>query len=275
MCVCNAIAERMNPNSFSVAAEYQVLPDPLLKLSSMALQQTKVPLALNDILMNLCVTVTVLRVFNVGDQSLTALRRFFLVGGCVELLRGFTIVMTVLPNPFQNCRPVHFGNVFSDAFDMLVGRRISCGDVFYSGHAAIYTLLAALWVRFVNPGSMRTIFLCFVSLCTAFLIFSSYHYTVDVFIAVLISSTAWVMFHFFIEIDELRITPVGIALVFADGQLSSKDLSCDVYDDEYVACSASERIPEIVVTEKVSLGTKETIESFYVPFSQILAIPEA
>jgi len=53
---------------------------------------------------------------------------------------------TILPNPDPYCiSTVTKGNIFSLALEVIIGVKVTCRDVLYSGHAVHFTLCALVW----------------------------------------------------------------------------------------------------------------------------------
>ncbi|KAF4674128.1 hypothetical protein FOL47_009665 [Perkinsus chesapeaki] len=76
--------------------------------------------------------------------------RFLAIQGSVFLLRSATIIVTLLPPPYQLCVNVSSPdeNVFLEAAKIVLGVRFTCGDILFSGHAANFTLMALIWSEY-------------------------------------------------------------------------------------------------------------------------------
>ncbi|KAF4673655.1 hypothetical protein FOL46_006768 [Perkinsus olseni] len=76
--------------------------------------------------------------------------RFLAIQGSVFLLRSATIIVTLLPPPYQLCVNVSSPdeNVFLEAVKIVLGIRFTCGDILFSGHAANFTLMALIWSEY-------------------------------------------------------------------------------------------------------------------------------
>ncbi|KAF4709367.1 hypothetical protein FOZ62_029590, partial [Perkinsus olseni] len=76
--------------------------------------------------------------------------RFLAIQGSVFLLRSATIIVTLLPQPYPLCvngsSPDE--NVFIEAVKIVLGIRITCGDLLFSGHTANLTLMALIWSEY-------------------------------------------------------------------------------------------------------------------------------
>ena len=93
--------------------------------------------------------------FSLTPMRLTIFRRWWFCLGMLFLLRGVTIIVTLLPNPFYQC--VRKGweqgltdNVFIGGFNVMFGNASTCADVLYSGHTLNITLLALVWHQYTH-----------------------------------------------------------------------------------------------------------------------------
>jgi len=163
-----------------------------------------------------------------GPMSLrwTIICRVWVIWGVLWFFRAATILITPLPNPWPECVPQisYPDNNFLEAFSMLPfvfwTKEITCQDVLYSGHTVAITLPMLTfmryiplspwfpyesshkwlsWSTFVNCSSMV------VLLGGYFLIAAShFHYTVDVFVAVIMSSLVFYGYHNIVRINYLH-----------------------------------------------------------------------
>lgn len=143
------------------------------------------------------------------------------------LFRGLCILTTLLPPPDLQCK-LHltqkilpFGfvdlqqttppSIWTDVFKLMTLQSRTCGDIFFSGHAIVYTVAVLSWVSLALPtaasifgninaaaGSSKISLILLSILANIFvtvnylaalfsLLIFSYHYTIDVVIAVFVS----------------------------------------------------------------------------------------
>eukprot|EP01127_Copromyxa_protea_P004434 TRINITY_DN14296_c0_g1_i1.p1 TRINITY_DN14296_c0_g1~~TRINITY_DN14296_c0_g1_i1.p1 ORF type:complete len:330 (+),score=36.79 TRINITY_DN14296_c0_g1_i1:67-1056(+) len=75
----------------------------------------------------------------------TFLRRFLFFYGALLLLRSATIILTILPNPYEGCDSGELGSPFYEALRIMVGRLVTCSDMLFSGHTVNLTVCALSW----------------------------------------------------------------------------------------------------------------------------------
>ena len=93
---------------------------------------------------------TLLPIIFLHPSKVKIMRRFAAIQGTCFLLRSITIMVTILPNPYDTCVNTSRDDEipFLEAFRVMLGTRITCGDVLYSGHAANFTLMALIWQEY-------------------------------------------------------------------------------------------------------------------------------
>jgi len=171
------------------------------------------------------------------------MRRFAAVQGTCFLLRAITIMATILPNPYDTCENMSRSDEVPviEAFKVILGIRITCGDVLYSGHAANFTLMALIWQEYgysyVASSSKRKslptdqeldvsmvpeevqvpkytpewytgvffprIFWLVAVLGYLIIIACRFHYTVDVVVAIVVVAKQWGLYHMVIRTPKL------------------------------------------------------------------------
>eukprot|EP00397_Hematodinium_sp_SG-2012_P043743 GEMP01048695.1.p1 GENE.GEMP01048695.1~~GEMP01048695.1.p1 ORF type:complete len:426 (+),score=94.61 GEMP01048695.1:404-1681(+) len=148
----------------------------------------------------------------------TILRRWLLCMGLLFLLRGMSIIATVLPNPAKECKSsVHAKgagdendwNIFVLALCVTLGQCVTCADVLYSGHTVNFTLAALIWHTYSSlcPYSHRPatcidklhlprVFALSYALCGYIIIIKTrFHYSVDVWIGFWMTYFVWSYYH--------------------------------------------------------------------------------
>jgi hypothetical protein len=145
------------------------------------------------------------------------IRRFLILASCIFLIRGFTIIATILPNPLHECKPDPISgsdkeNVLYESFRVNLGRRVTCGDCFFSAHTASLHLGVLLGNRFgrhffpnKTAWKIVLVFLWFFGFLTYTLILCThFHYTIDVVTAVVLTTLLWNWYHSYLKyIDRL------------------------------------------------------------------------
>jgi hypothetical protein len=93
---------------------------------------------------------TLLPIIFFHPSRVKIIRRYAAIQGTCFLLRSITIMVTILPNPYDTCVNTSRDDEvpFLEAFRVMLGTRITCGDVLYSGHAANFTLMALIWQEY-------------------------------------------------------------------------------------------------------------------------------
>jgi len=167
-----------------------------------------------------------------GPMSLrwTFFTRILSVWGVLFLTRAFTITVTPLPNPFQQCeaRVTFPKNILLEAFAGLpimtpiFFNEVSCQDVMFSGHTACGTLWTLFSWRYLNKApwfqptpwsfsawSCTAVLVdCFVCswLCFGWYVIaaSQFHYTVDVVVGAILTIVAYYAYHSLIKTIWLK-----------------------------------------------------------------------
>jgi hypothetical protein len=121
--------------------------------------------------------------------------RFMLVESVLLLLRSLSIVLTALTNPDPRCANCQYGCPSSliGAIKMTVSRFPfwSCGDLVFSGHTVEFVLCACVWMSYCKVRFLQLAAACTALLGAATLIGCRYHYSIDVFVALLLSHVLW------------------------------------------------------------------------------------
>ena len=143
--------------------------------------------------------IAAVAVCGVRGERQAAFRRMFWVLGALYILRGFTVSMTVLPNPYDGCEPRQHSRPFHTAFKIITGQYVSCGDVMYSGHTMILT--SALYLVHVYlPWTVTRVVGWLLTLLGMLIIVSTrFHYTNDVLVAFVFTASAFVIYHFALD----------------------------------------------------------------------------
>ncbi|KAL7749586.1 hypothetical protein RI367_005142 [Sorochytrium milnesiophthora] len=209
-CLANSYVDRVNPNNLLPEPQRRPLLDPGMEAMYKAFAASHLPANVADTMVRLAAAVIFGRCLSLGSRSATVTRRVFYIAGTVYLLRAPTVVMTVLPNPYVQCE-THFPlpPIPIDALSLFIQERMSCGDVFFSGHSIFFVISARVWITYTRWLALRIAAALFGILGLLSLLFSSYHYSIDVFMATLIITTLYSVYHWIIYIDYFGTTWYG------------------------------------------------------------------
>jgi hypothetical protein len=132
--------------------------------------------------------------------------RFMLVESALLLLRSISITLTALTNPDPRCANCQYGcpgNIF-DAIKMTLRRFPfwSCGDLVFSGHTVEFTLSALVWLSYCKIRFLRFSAACTAIVGVTSLIGCRYHYSVDIFIAFVLSYLVWSAYPFLLNLSD-------------------------------------------------------------------------
>ncbi|KAI9138655.1 PAP2 superfamily C-terminal-domain-containing protein [Paraphysoderma sedebokerense] len=219
-CLSNSHVDRINPNNLVPIPQRTVLLDPPMQAGYEWFSKTGIPPDVSDWLVRLAFALIIIRCSTLSKWSATAMRRVFYTVGTVYLLRAACVVATVLPNPLVNCESKPYDNIWYDALMLALQQRMSCGDVFFSGHTMFFVVTYRVWHTY-TPSSQK--FLLFIPFAVSFLgmaslVVSSYHYTIDVVVGFLITVVCWSIYHWVAWRWIGQYTWWGRAIRYLDGQ---------------------------------------------------------
>ncbi|KAI9175478.1 hypothetical protein H9P43_006839 [Blastocladiella emersonii ATCC 22665] len=226
-CLANSTADRINPNNLVPVAERRVLVDAgMTYLASVYETYVSGPRDISDWFVRLCAVLMVTRAVLSGPRAATVLRRACYVGGTMYLLRAPTVLMTVLPNPLVACESHPDPSLWRDAVQLFFQRRFSCGDVFFSGHSIVFVTAGRLWLRYgANPLARAAVALVTFAAVTS-LVASSYHYSIDVWIACILTSLVFSLYHWTAEGRIGAGTWWGDLVTFLDADEALRAAAC-------------------------------------------------
>jgi len=136
--------------------------------------------------------------------------------------RGITIGATMLPNPTIGCVPPALSNAGVEALKIMFGLASTCADVFFSGHTTTGTLMALMWWQYsdvvplatFNCGQrckraseytgctpVKAVVWAFAVAGFIVIIWTRFHYSIDVLIGLVLSTVVWRLYHH--SIDEI------------------------------------------------------------------------
>jgi len=247
---------------------------------------------LADIWVGVVVGGTVFR-FALTSMRLTILRRWLFNLGAMFLLRGFTIMVTMLPNPLHDCVSTadvdgqSVAGPFLQALLILTGQSSTCADVLFSGHTVNLTLMALVWhhyshvVPVVDSGCnafcarlckprLHSTALSPVKLTGWLIVIGGYliiiathfHYSVDVWIGFLMTMFVWKLYHSRLDTCHTRSDwPHRFMTWFeraAEDIRGSKQTSVDVMAPAIITlrCCASSNLDNSI-TDAPATGTRD------------------
>jgi hypothetical protein len=229
-CLSQVYVDRMHWSHFK-HGEYKPLPDIGFILLP-KLSVTRLP----DLWNVFIVVSTLLPVLLLHPHKVKVIRRYAAIQGTCFLLRSITIMATILPNPYSECVNTSSETevAFIEAFRVMAGARITCGDVLYSGHAANFTLMAMIWQEYgktytdspqpmdlydhlehqsIPPPPSKFSWYCSVFFPRLFwlvavlgyliIIACRFHYTVDVVVGIVVVGKQWGLYHMIIRTPQL------------------------------------------------------------------------
>lgn len=146
------------------------------------------------------------------------LRRAVAIQGSVYFVRAVALFVTILPNPEKTCNPSSIAGspeeiLALEALKVALRQRITCGDVMFSGHACIITLNTLLFNEYAG-GMITNTFLRRMSVITFWMmavtsyfiiIATRFHYTIDVFIAIFVTTTVFKLYHYIIKMNRFTV----------------------------------------------------------------------
>ena len=181
-----------------------------------------------DYFVSIMGTVLVFFVF-IHPRRFMILRRLFFVFSVLNVLRSLTVSMTSLPDASPKCaaqfdnstyknRPVDVALVKSlqRAFLLVIqpGQHVTCGDMVFSGHCTFITLCACVFHQYCRDGLygigktgsmiIRGIVFSAWFVGVFSIVGTKLHYSIDVFLAILITTSAFRGYHHAIEHDRLK-----------------------------------------------------------------------
>lgn len=126
-------------------------------------------------------------------------QRFMLMYGVALILRTISVRVTILPNPDPTCIPVYYPNVFIGSLLYLIGKVETCFDCLFSGHTSVIVFCTCMCFRYTGSWEDKTFVFKFLLLPFTvgihLVISTRFHYTVDVYFAILISIIIFDFYH--------------------------------------------------------------------------------
>lgn len=155
-------------------------------------------------------------------QGWIVLRRFLLILTLLYVFRTVTFIVTTVPSPMDDCRPMYVkseksnpGEAFS-SYLILFGRMASgkvtaCTDNIYSGHTSLISVSAWMFMQYTGGiWWLQGYALAHAAAALVSILLTRLHYTVDVIVAMIIASFVYITVHYLIQfaMDDLVPAPV-------------------------------------------------------------------
>jgi len=151
------------------------------------------------------------------------LRRLIFLFACLLLLRSFTVIITSLPDASPECEKQHDAEhsykdhpedaivkSFWRALALLSAPQdhITCGDMVFSGHTSFLSLCMLVFNQYCRgfKGSFIFRWIIYIIYITALIaiIGTKLHYTLDVALAILITTGLWKVYHAAITSEKIK-----------------------------------------------------------------------
>jgi hypothetical protein len=166
--------------------------------------------------LSLFITFGFMRYRRIRYQRLVVARRVLWILSLLYLFRTFSFLVTTVPSPIHNCVPKYPQDATSFLFffgNMATGKITACTDNIYSGHTALATVF--VFTNLIYSGRWYFALYSFIhtgALLIAIIV-TRLHYSVDVLIALFMTSFVYCVYHFMllIYIDEQLIPGKGRA----------------------------------------------------------------
>jgi hypothetical protein len=138
-------------------------------------------------------------------QGLVVFRRFLWILTILYLFRSLTFAVTTVPNPIFNCVPKYANVKDFDSYlllirDMASGKVSACTDNIYSGHTSLATLMVFTFWMYSGIWALKIYAVVHGAVIIFSILISRLHYTVDVLIAMFMTSFVFLTFHFLLTI---------------------------------------------------------------------------
>jgi hypothetical protein len=126
-------------------------------------------------------------------------RRYMIVYGIILGLRTISISITILPNPYSNCKPIYYPNVLYASLLYIIGKVETCFDCLFSGHSAVITLCSFIYFYYTTHKILKYLILPFYILALCLVISTRFHYSIDVVYGALLSITLMSLYHYLLN----------------------------------------------------------------------------
>eukprot|EP01119_Soliformovum_irregulare_P025537 TRINITY_DN9498_c0_g1_i1.p1 TRINITY_DN9498_c0_g1~~TRINITY_DN9498_c0_g1_i1.p1 ORF type:complete len:285 (-),score=23.68 TRINITY_DN9498_c0_g1_i1:14-868(-) len=168
-----------------------VLPD----LGHMYLPNINNP-ALPDLYFLIWVIYSFVRLIIFNKKGMAIMIRTFIAIGLELGMRGIVLNATMLPDPNPACSTYRPHIQTYGPFDL------SCGDMMFSGHTAIWSIICCDWLMYA-PFILDKIIGVLGLLGGAFVLLAAKaHYSADVLVGFYVGSSIWCIYHLLMRLPE-------------------------------------------------------------------------
>ncbi|KAG2210340.1 hypothetical protein INT47_003325 [Mucor saturninus] len=140
------------------------------------------------------------------------LRRWAFIMGFIYIFRGITLLVTTLPSSLiDECKPPQIeltgtvGERFGFITQVIGGTALTCTDNIFSGHTSLMMSCCMIWRV---HSRLRRVFSWIIYLVATagilMILFTRFHYTVDVVLAIYITYTAWDTYLNYVQEASMR-----------------------------------------------------------------------
>eukprot|EP00818_Percolomonas_sp_WS_P004163 CAMPEP_0117450064 /NCGR_PEP_ID=MMETSP0759-20121206/8272_1 /TAXON_ID=63605 /ORGANISM="Percolomonas cosmopolitus, Strain WS" /LENGTH=256 /DNA_ID=CAMNT_0005242567 /DNA_START=328 /DNA_END=1098 /DNA_ORIENTATION=- len=159
---------------------------------------------------------------------LLIIKRYLIIHSILFFLRGISITITILPNPWEQCRADRFDNIFLAPFKVMIGHRRTCYDVLYSGHSCAVTLTTLIWIQYETNTLIQLLWIP-VAICGyVVLVATHFHYSIDVMFGAILTLMVWGVYHY--TSRRLRFLAMQRFRVYGDFNILSPFSEAKPYD---------------------------------------------
>lgn len=142
-------------------------------------------------------------------MRLTILRRILVINAILYIGRAFCVIFTLLPSPYTGYenRPKHYWfqqNIFYQSIFVLLRIEVTSTDLFYSGHTVSMTLIFLAIKTYSHCSWLKKSIALLILFALISIIGVKFHYTIDVVIALILTTLVWTMYHLALEIKHIR-----------------------------------------------------------------------
>tara|TARA_Y100000310_G_scaffold343521_1_gene451596 strand:- start:10664 stop:11140 length:477 start_codon:yes stop_codon:yes gene_type:complete len=140
-----------------------------------------------------------------AERGSDALAHFLVAHSAVLIMRALCVGATLMPTPVLLYRDpgsvpdsksvrLYMVRNFDVSFQLILLQKyiLTANDLMFSGHTALYIILAGVWSRYLVPSSCVPLVWLVAVLSSFSLVFTRQHYTVDVIVALLL---VWHVFY--------------------------------------------------------------------------------
>lgn len=149
-------------------------------------------------------------------QGFIVFRRILWILTFLYIFRTLSFMITTVPNPIYNCVPKYVADnllksknqdrltilnrYISLIGDMVSGKVSACTDNIYSGHTALITTCVFTFFAYNHSLILKLYALLHAALAIIAILITRLHYSIDVLVALFVTSFVYLTFHFILAI---------------------------------------------------------------------------